>query len=195
LSAVWKSLTIEINASMTCADFESAPVIYVSDKSIRFHISRREWLSIHDHAFKHNILYRMRLIEPMEFHTQGISHRPNVLKRNPINVAPLAVPSPRRFVDPKRNQPRRFFDAQVFEPHIADAGRITMIYSERPLAAFVVDDVAVGKEHVVHVLPKFGSDTQCVCYLVPEDTIPGNDAPRLPLAFVRFHHNQIIEGP
>jgi hypothetical protein len=39
-----------------CADLESAPVIYLSDKSIRFHISRRERLSIHDDALKHNIL-------------------------------------------------------------------------------------------------------------------------------------------
>jgi hypothetical protein len=83
-----------------CADLESAPVIYVPDKSIRFHISRREWLSIYDYAFKYNIFYRMRLIEPMEFHTRRISHRPNVLETNPINMTPLAVPSPKRFVDP-----------------------------------------------------------------------------------------------
>ena len=137
----------------------------------------------------------MRLIEPMKFHTQGIGHRPDALESNPINMTPLAVPSPKRFVDPERNQPRRFFDAQVFEPYVADAGRVTMIYSERPLAAFVVDDVAVGKEHVLHVLPQFGTDTQCVCHFVPEDTISGNDAPRLPLSFVRLDHNQIIEGP
>src|ERR1035441_9646276 len=57
-----------------------------------------------------------------------------------------------------------------------------------------MDHVAVGEHHVVHILPQFGTDTQGMRHLVPKDTIPGNDAPRLTLSFVRFDHNQIIEG-
>src|ERR1035437_548778 len=82
------------------SDLESAPKIYVPHKSIRLHISRRKRPSVHDCVLKHYVFHPMLLIEPMEFHTQGISHRPNVLESNPINMTPFGIPSPRRFVDP-----------------------------------------------------------------------------------------------
>jgi hypothetical protein len=69
-----------------------------------------------------------------------------------------------------------------------------MIDAQGPLAAFVVDDVAVDESHVIHCLAQLGANAQGMSDFVPKDTIPGDDAARFTLMLVRFHNDQVIQG-
>lgn len=56
-----------------------------------------------------------------------------------------------------------------------------MLDAQRPLAAFVVDYLAVGKKDVAHILAQFRLDAHGVGHFVTEDAVPRHDAAHLAL--------------
>ena len=86
-------------------------------------------------------------------------------------------------------------DAKVLEADSAHVSSIAVVHPKHPLAAQVVDHVAVREEHTADVLPQLRADTERMRHLVPQHTVAGYYVSDRTLALVRLDHNEVVKRP
>src|SRR5476651_2612745 len=134
----------------------------------------------------------MQRISALQFHIQWRARGPDIFKADVLNAPKIFIPRPDRFTYPQRNELMGFFNTDIFETDIADQSRIALINAHRPFPALIVDDITIGKKHILHRLSDLGTDAQGMSHRAPQHVGSGNDIFGWALPLVGFNNNQVI---
>ena len=119
----------------------------------------------------------------------------DIPERHAVNMPALGFFGPIRFADPDRHQSPRLLDSDAVKDDVLNRGGIAVVNPKQPFPSFVVNDVAIGKEHIGERFPQFGPEAQRMRKFVPENALLYRHVPQFSLVLVRFQNDQIVECP